>query len=343
MSAPRGGEALRRFKRLAQATVVAAFALVVVGGIVRVSDSGLGCGPSGSGAHGWPLCAGHVIPLVGGDQALVIEFTHRALAGIVALMIAGLVFIAVRYLRDLRWPVRLTATAGILVLIQAGLGGLTVEYNLHELLVAAHLGLAMLLVGLTLWMVVRSSDEERRAEGREPRTPNPSLKPFATVAAVLLLGAIVAGGYMAGTEKMGADGGVSQNGAHMACGNVFPTCLDGSFMPFGVSELTDIHLTHRLLVYLATAAIIALLIAGWRRRAEARLLALTAVLLVAQLLLGAVNVWAGEHAGLIAGHLALGTALWISVLYIGYTQALEPAYGAEESDDEVRRASAAAA
>lgn len=343
MSAPRGGEALRRFKRLAQATVVATFALVVVGGIVRVSDSGLGCGPSGSGAHGWPLCAGHVIPLIGGDQALVIEFTHRALAGIVALMIGGLVFIAVRHLRDLRWPVRLTATAGTLVLIQAGLGGLTVEYNLHELLVAAHLCLAMLLLGLTLWIVVRSSDEERRAEGKEPRRPNPSLKPFATVAAALLLGAIVAGGYMAGTEKMGADGGVSQNGAHMACGNVFPTCLDGAFMPFGVSELTDIHLTHRLLVYLATAAIIALLIAGWRRRAEARLLVLTAVLLVAQLLLGAVNVWAGEHAGLIAGHLALGTALWLSVLYIGYTQALEPAYGAEESADEVRRASAATA
>ena len=33
------------------------FLLIVVGGVVRVSDSGLGCGAEGSGTDGWPLCA----------------------------------------------------------------------------------------------------------------------------------------------------------------------------------------------------------------------------------------------------------------------------------------------
>ena len=35
----------RGYRRLAIATVAATFALIVVGGVVRVSDSGLGCGP----------------------------------------------------------------------------------------------------------------------------------------------------------------------------------------------------------------------------------------------------------------------------------------------------------
>ena len=41
---------------------VATFVLIIVGGIVRVSDSGLGCGPGGSGFHGWPFCNGDVVP-----------------------------------------------------------------------------------------------------------------------------------------------------------------------------------------------------------------------------------------------------------------------------------------
>jgi hypothetical protein len=36
-------------------------------------------------------------------------------------------------------------------------------------------------------------------------------------------------------------------------------------------------------------------------------------------LLGAANVWAGKHAGLILGHLTLGTILWSTVVYAGAT------------------------
>ena len=43
-------------KRLVLATAIATFVLIIVGGVVRVSDSGLGCGPAGSGFHGWPFC-----------------------------------------------------------------------------------------------------------------------------------------------------------------------------------------------------------------------------------------------------------------------------------------------
>ena len=43
-----------------------------------------------------------------------------------------------------------SVAAGLLVLAQAALGGLTVEHGLEDELVAAHLGLAMLLLGLLL-------------------------------------------------------------------------------------------------------------------------------------------------------------------------------------------------
>ena len=73
-------DALRGFRRLADLTVASTFALIVLGGIVRVSDSGLGCGPGGSGTEGWPLCNGEAIPFFH-DTEVIIEFSHRALAG----------------------------------------------------------------------------------------------------------------------------------------------------------------------------------------------------------------------------------------------------------------------
>ena len=83
---PRGSrDALRRFRRLVNLTIVATFALILIGGVVRVSDSGLGCGPPGSGSHGWPLCDGQVIPFLQGST--LIEFSHRIAAGIVGILI----------------------------------------------------------------------------------------------------------------------------------------------------------------------------------------------------------------------------------------------------------------
>ena len=322
MQNPRAGEALRRFRRLAVVTAVVTFLLVVVGGIVRVSESGLGCGPSGSGLHGWPLCGGQVLPVVG-DEALFVEFSHRFLAGVVVLLIAVMIWLAFRDLRELRWPVRGSIAVGVLVLCQAALGGLTVEYNLYEALVAAHLCLAMICFGLLIWLAVAAGDSERVSAGEKPRAPISKLKPFVFTAAGFLLASMVAGSYMAGTEKLGSDG-VATEGAHMACGNQFPGCLNQGVLPFGTNELIDIHLTHRVLVYCAALAIIVLLIAAWRLGSRSKLLLLAGGLLTLQIALGGMNVWLGEHAVLVVAHLATAVALWASILLIGYTQALSP-------------------
>jgi heme A synthase len=305
-AAAQGGDDLARFRRLVNVTIVSTFLLIVIGGVVRVSDSGLGCGPAGSGTHGWPLCGGRVLPFV--ETNAVIEFSHRVVAGVVGILILILAWQAISRLREHRWLVRATVLAAILVLAQAVLGGLTVENNLHEVLVAAHLGLAMLLLGLLIAL--------RRAtlEGSPaPAGAGGVLRPLAASALVLLFATIVAGGYMAGTEEEGVAGSTAA-GAHLACGTEFPTCV-GKFMPFGMSELVDVHLTHRAFMYLAALAVLALVVAARVRGVRSAAFPLAALLLACQILLGAINVWAGEHGELVVAHLTLGTLLWGTVVY----------------------------
>ena len=353
-----GGPAdLRRFRRLADITAATTLLLIVVGGVVRVSDSGLGCGPAGSGTHGWPLCGGRAVPLV--ETNTIVEFSHRLLATVVVVLIALLAWTAYRGLRERGWPLRGSIAAGVLVLMQAALGGLTVENNLAEELVAAHLALAMLLLGTILWLDLsarrglaaaahgRGAPRVGRLRGATSGAPRSGasgargLLPLAIVAAVLLFGAIVAGGYIAGTEKEGAEGTPVVNGAHLACGEQFPRCLD-RFLPFGESRLVDIQLTHRVLVYGATAAILALIglaaLRGWRSRLLLAALALLAV----QLALGALNVWLGKHAVLVVAHLTIATLLWSTVLVIAMrlAWATQPASRSDPAEAEAAAAPA---
>jgi heme A synthase len=298
------------YRRLAFATVITTLLLIVVGGIVRVSDSGLGCGPGGSGLHGWPLCRGDVLP--GTDVNAIIEYIHRAAASTVGILWIGLALIAWRRYPALRW---VTIGGFLLVVAQGLLGAFVVEKDLQEFLVAAHLGLAMLLLSLTLYLY--------RAV-RKPGTPavkaGGGFKALAISTQVALFGAIVAGGYMAGSEKQGLGEwaktahkfGDHYEGAHFACGNKFPACNDG-FLPFG-NSFVNIHLTHRVFVYLTTILVIALVVAIYRQRPSPGIVATApwmVVALVAQIVLGGLNVWlSDEYSSLIVAHLTVATLLW---------------------------------
>jgi heme A synthase len=297
-------------RKLALATLVATFVLILVGGVVRVSDSGLGCGPAGSGFHGWPFCNGDVVP--GVDLNSIVEYTHRVLAVVVGFMMLALVVLAWRRYREYRL---VTGVLLVLVAAQGALGGLTVEENLEEAYVAAHLGLAMLLLGLLLYLY-------RSLSGVEPEDGGPRIRVLSIAATALVFCTIVAGGYMAGTQNYGrADYQLGQ-GAHHACGRQFPTC-NGDFMPFGKAELVDIHLTHRAFMYLASILVIALVVTALRRRVATRYAWALLGLLGLQILVGALNVWLEEYELLILLHLALGTLLWATSL--GMTLQLSPA------------------
>jgi heme A synthase len=299
------------FRRLAFWTGIATFLLIVLGGLVRVSDSGLGCGPENSGFHGWPLCEGDVLP--GLDVNTIIEYSHRTVASAVALMMIALAVLTWRRYRAQRWLVRASFAAAGLVIAQGLLGAATVEEGLDERLVAAHLGMAILLLGLVIyiWRASRPG-----VIGAEPASGGPGFRALAVVSSVFVFCTIVAGGYMAGTQNYGRPDYQLGDGAHHACGKQFPTC-NGDFMPFGQARLVDIHLTHRAFMYVTTALLLTLVVLALRRRPSqgvVRLAWATLGVLCAQILVGALNVWLDEYEALILLHLALGTLLWSTVV-----------------------------
>lgn len=337
------------YRRLALGSAGATLALIVVGGIVRVSGSGLGCGPAGSGFDGWPLCRGDILP--GLEPTALIEYSHRALGSVVGLLVLALAALA--WLRHRARPglVRGASAAAVLVVAQGLLGAATVETGLDTVLVATHLLLAMLLLALLLYLVRAApapvssrppSSGASLAQAREGTGPEPGTGPqrglkllaSATPAAVLL--AIVAGGYMAGTEGHGrADRALP--GAHYACGHQFPGC-NGSFLPFGQNVLIDIHLTHRVLVYLSTLLVLALLVLVLTRRpggGVVRMAWAALAVLAAQLLVGALNVWLEtEHGTLVVAHLTLATLLFGSLVDVRLRLATLPAPGPARSSPE---------
>lgn len=331
---PAAAGADRAYRRLALATIVMTFLLVIIGGIVRVSDSGLGCGPANSGFHGWPFCNGAVVP--GLDVNTIIEYSHRTVAGIVGLMMIALAVLAWRRHRGNRALVRTTIAAALLVIAQGLLGAATVENDLDETLVAAHLGLAMALLALLIY-IWRASKAEN--VGAEPADGGRGFRPLALVASGFAFATIVAGGYMAGTQNYGRADYQLGDGAHHACGKEFPTC-NGDFLPFGSTRLVDIHLTHRVLVYLTTLLVVALIVLALRRRPSPGVVRnawIAAGILAAQLLVGALNVWLDEYEVLIVLHLALGTLLWGALVGLAFQlfrvpKAVESASGASSRE-----------
>lgn len=316
----------RLFRRITYVATGCTLALMVIGGIVRVSDSGLGCGPARSGVKGWPLCGGRLIP--GVDTHRIVEYTHRALVATVTVLLIALIVVAVLYFRDRPWLIRTGTGVLGLLLGQAVLGALTVEHGLSPALVAAHLGLAMLTLAglLMLCRLARQAEEDQPpATARGPR----AIRVLAAIALLAALATIVAGGYMAAGDLHGttpAQANTEAIDAHMACGKQFPSCND-AFLPFGESKAVNIHLAHRSLVYLSCALIIALFALIMRRRSTldselrsslTRWAVIVLGIFGVQVLLGALNVWLGEREWLIVAHLLVGTLLWSSLVLLSF-------------------------
>ena len=134
-------------RRFAWATLVANIALVVTGGAVRLTGSGLGC-PT------WPRCSGGSFTphgTIGPHQ--LIEFGNRTLT-FVLVGIAVATFVAARQSgrRDL---LRLSVVLGLAIPAQAVLGGITVLTDLNPWVVSFHLILSLAIVSVAVLFLHR--------------------------------------------------------------------------------------------------------------------------------------------------------------------------------------------
>ena len=121
------------FQYLVLFTILAIFALIALGGVVRVTESGLGC-------PDWPLCHGRIIPPF--EKTVLIEYSHRLTASVISLLVLTVFLLAWKFYRNHKWVfLPAVAAMGILAL-QIGLGGITVLMELPPLIVLAHLATA---------------------------------------------------------------------------------------------------------------------------------------------------------------------------------------------------------
>ncbi len=130
----------RLLRVFAYASVVSTYILILLGGYVTTSNSGLGCGES------WPLCQGQILPAL--TAPVIIELSHRVFNFVVAVFVVGTVLLAWTRYRQAR-NVVLFSTASFLGLIaQVILGMVTVQTGLDPLVSDAHLGLASAVFGV---------------------------------------------------------------------------------------------------------------------------------------------------------------------------------------------------
>ena len=141
---------MTRFAKLAVAAAAATFVLIAVGGLVRATDSGLGC-------PDWPLCFGDWLPPV--DLHAWIEHSHRLVAAaFVGPLVAAVGLITVFSGRRHDRPLLAAAVvAGVLVIVQSLLGGAVVLQGLAAELVTAHLAMALTVLAAVIFIAERAS------------------------------------------------------------------------------------------------------------------------------------------------------------------------------------------
>ena len=149
-----------RFQKWALATTIATYILIMVGGMVRASDAGLGC-------PDWPKCFGRYYPPLTESQVpsdvdaskfdfqlAWIEYTNRFVGVIIGLLILGTLVIAIRNHRDNARILYPSIGAFVLVLFEGWLGGQVVASELEAWVLTAHLILALVIVSLLLYATV---------------------------------------------------------------------------------------------------------------------------------------------------------------------------------------------
>lgn len=275
---------------LALFAVAANAGIIVSGGAVRLTKSGLGC-PT------WPRCTPEsMIPSSSPEHSaanMAIEFGNRTVTFLILAVAVAVFTAAARSAPRRRDVVRLAAVQPLGVVAQAGWGGLTVLTDLNPAVVAGHymLSAALLLAAVTLFV--------RTGEG--DRTPRVVVAARVRTLALVLAGFVVAL-LVAGTIVTGTG----------------PHAGDDKAPRFGF-DIEQVARVHGALAWLTVALTITLMIVLRRTGAPAGVRRSALVLFaleLAQGVIGYVQYFTGVPAGLVALHMLGSALMWIAALKV---------------------------
>ncbi len=294
----------RGFRRLSVVTVAVTYALIVIGGIVRVSGSGEGCG-SADGASSWPLCRGGLVPPA--DLQTVIEFSHRIFATLSTVCILAVMVWALLRYRQIGRVVAWSVAAFVLLVVQILLGFIVIEFSLPSNVILVHLANAELVLACTaiVAMLAYTVGTDRTVAWKNPGAGSTLASRLAIATFVLVLSGAV----------------VVDTGSSTGC-NGWPLCGSSGGLGLGVASAGPdaINLLHRFIA----GAVVLLIGASVPRIAKLhkdepgmkKTMILVNVALLLQLAAGAAVVLSRVMPWTQGLHVALATALWLSIVVL---------------------------
>jgi len=271
-------------RAVALASVVAYALLVVSGGAVRLTGSGLGC-------PDWPSCFQHHLTAVSSFHPMV-EFLNRLVSVAVTVLSAAALIVTARrnpFRRDLTW-----LGAGLVggILAQIVLGGLVVLFKLNPYLVAVHF--------LLTFVVLANAILLYHLSGCDPTPAEPTVGRDLVWLARLVLGSLALV-TMVGTVVTGSGPHSGGPGAKR--------------IPIALHSIAEVHATLALFtIGMTLAATFAFHVAKAPPAVQRRVRLLVEVMAV-QGGLGYLQYFLHDAAGVVEFHLAGVTTLWI----VGFT------------------------
>jgi cytochrome c oxidase assembly protein subunit 15 len=274
------------------ATLVVSILVVLGGGVVRVTGSGLGC-PT------WPTCEGtSVAPIAELGIHGVIEFANR-LVTVLLIFAVGWAIIAARLQKPWdRTLSRLAWSMFWLVVVNAVAGGITVLVGLNPWVVALHFVLAMGLLATATLTWHRS-----RWPGAFGAVAPPVQRQVARALVVLTAALVVVGTIVSGS------------GPHSGDSRAVPR-IGGADSTAVWSRVVLVHAGLAVATIVLTIVLYAVL-RGLPGTGRARRTTLTfLVVLLAQGVIGGVQSLIGIPALLVALHLFGAALVWVGVIRV---------------------------
>ena len=284
-------------RRWALAGLITSGLIILTGGAVRLSQSGLGC-------PDWPACTAHSVGATGatGDPLIHrwVEFGNRLVTVAIFVVATGVSVAAWRFRpvtgirrHDLLW---LAAAQPGAIVAQAVLGGLVVITKLNPALVSLHFLASVALVAAAVALYVRCQETTRPPRPLVPRLVQ--LSSYGVIGTVALM--LTAGTVVTGTGPLAGAANVARY--HLPFGGVAQLHSDIAWLLGGL--LAGLLVGLRLGAAPRRAVLLGWLLLG---------------LFVFQGAVGYAQYFGGMPAGLVWVHVTGATAIWITALFIPYT------------------------